>query len=146
MSGRRRKTMSNVSSFIMFDSEGNVDIGATQEKFNVALAKYTQEKGMLRTEVLAAINAVFDELPNARMNLEALKSFSMSKIQKTPESYNVVNETWEEVIRSNLFWIKAGRSAAVYRVEDLYTRQNLKDELEFFLTNKDKVRKNAKKK
>jgi hypothetical protein len=138
--------MSNVSSFIMFDIEGNIDVAATQEKFNEALVKYTQEKGALRSAVLNAINSVFDDMPHARMNLEALKSWSMGRIEKTPETYTVISETWDEVVRSNLFWIKGGRSAAVFRVEDLYSRQELKDELDFFLTNKDKVRKNARKK
>jgi hypothetical protein len=92
--------MSNVTFFIVRDGSGVVDLEASNDKFQSELVKYCAERETEQETIAEAVHACFDQYKGVRINMPALCTFTLTKLNAQPENHKVLTERVMEFVRS----------------------------------------------
>jgi hypothetical protein len=105
---------------------GSIDRDATCAKFARDLLAF-QAKMETETEAVgAAVNAVFDQFPGARLNMPALVNYALQRLNVQPENFRILSEKVQNYVRDHagasesgaLFHIGKGKGGGVFRWSD----------------------------
>lgn len=92
----------SVLSFIVRDSSGSVDMAASCAKFEQALFTHCAERELEQATIAEAVDAAFAAYPALeRINMPALVTFVLNKLNSQPENHKVLKEKAEGYIREN---------------------------------------------
>lgn len=117
-------TTINLASFVVRDSDGSIDTLATVAKFEGVLAQFQVERETELATIGAAVHAVFDQYKGATLNMPALVSLSLQKLNVQAETYKALHERVVAFVHDNagengLFRISKGKGGGVVRVCDV---------------------------
>lgn len=120
-------TTINLATFAVRDSDGELDLDGTMTKFQGVLLQYQAERETELATIGAAVNAVFDQHKGATINMPAVTSFALQRLNVQPESYKVLAERIQTFVRDNasdergkgLFRIAKGKGGGVTRWSDV---------------------------
>lgn len=120
-------TMAVLASYVLRGEDGELDVEGTVEKFRADVLNYQVERETEAATIGAAVNAVFDEYPGTRINMPALQTFALAKLNAQPENHKALQTRVAEYIRDNaaaersagqLFKIGKGVKGGVLRWSD----------------------------
>lgn len=116
--------MSNMNEFLVRGSDGTVDVDATTLKFRGALEVYIAERETENALIAAAVSEVFDQFKGANINMPALTSYALQRLNATPSNFMALSERIQEYVRENageggIYKIAKGKGGGVRRVADL---------------------------
>ena len=78
-----------------------IDQDASRQAFNSALVNYVAEREVEDDNIGSAVHAVFDQYPSANINMPALTSYVLQKLNAQPENFNTLEVRVMEYVRSN---------------------------------------------
>jgi len=116
-----------LASYVLRGEDGEMDIEGTVDKFRSDLLNYQVERETEAATIGAAVNAVFDEHPGARINMPALQSLALHKLNVQHENFKALQTRVAEYIRDHashdrsegrLFKISKGLRGGVLRWSD----------------------------
>lgn len=115
--------MSNLSGYVVRDGNGAVDLNATETKFRTDLQAYLTERAEQDTKIADAVSAVFDQFKGANINLPALETFVLAKLDAQPSNYGELSAALRSYIKDNsgeggTFKIAKGKGGGCHRVCD----------------------------
>jgi hypothetical protein len=119
-------TTITLSSYVVRAEDGSIDLDATCTKFAGDLLKYQAERETEAEVVGAAVHAVFDQFKGARLNMPAVTSLALQKLNVQPENFKTLSERVQGYIRDHageqgsgsLFGIGRGKGGGVIRWAD----------------------------
>lgn len=124
----------NLHSYVVRGSDGSVDAEATIGKFGTDLARYIAERETEQETIANAVHAVFDHYKGASLNMPALVSMTLTKLNAQPESFKALSDRVLSFVRENaqgetkdgvserpnsLFVIGKGKGGGVKRRSDI---------------------------
>jgi hypothetical protein len=121
-------TTINLSTFVERDASGALDLDTTMTKFQGALLQYQAERETELETIGTAVNAVFDEHRGATINMPAVTTLALQKLNVQPESYKALSERVQSFVRDNAsderngggtFRIAKGKGGGVSRWVDV---------------------------
>lgn len=120
-------TTINLATFAVRDEAGELDLSATVAKFEGALLQYQAERETELATIGAAVNAVFDAHKGASINMPAVTSLALQKLNVQPETYKALSERVQAFVRDNaseergggIFRIAKGKGGGVSRWADV---------------------------
>lgn len=111
------KSSNSVASFVVFGSDGSVDVTSTVVAFEESLLEYAEKRTNIMVAVARAVEAVFDQYPRATINMPAVITFAMGKLPADNDSYDILKESIESYVRNNpSYLIKKGKGGGVSRI------------------------------
>jgi hypothetical protein len=119
--------MENLSSYVVRDGNGAADLIATEEKFRQDLQTYVDGRAAVDAKVAGAVSAVFDQYKGAKINLPAVKTLALGKLDADPSNYSELSEALEDYIHDNavsetnpngIFLIAKGKGGGCCRIAD----------------------------
>lgn len=113
-----------LASYAVRGVDGSIDHEATGDKFASDLVAYEAERETEMEVISDAVHAVFDEYKGTRINMPALVTFSLQKLNVQPSNYNALGARVLEFVRTNsgegdAFTIGKGKGGGCARVCDL---------------------------
>lgn len=118
-------TTINLGSFCVRNEAGELDLSRTVQKFEGELLKYQVERETELATIGAAVNAVFDEHLGACINMPAVTSLALQRLNVQPETYKALSERVQAFVRDNagergssVFSIAKGKGGGVRRWAD----------------------------
>jgi len=118
---RKDRTMKiNIDEFAIQLSDGTIGVEATCQKFRLALLAHIAEQDKRDDEVSSAVNGVFDHYRGARINMPALVSAALTRMNVHPENYKTLEGAVLTHIRRNpnVFRVSKGKGGGVSRIAD----------------------------
>jgi hypothetical protein len=112
--------------YVIRDSEGSIDDDLTLAKFASELVKFKAERETEEATIASAVCDVFDEFRGTRLNMPAVISFTLHRMNARPENYKVLSERIGAYIRSNAQGDKS-EDGSVERPDSLFTVEKGKD-------------------
>lgn len=117
-------TTINLSSYVVRTDDGSIDHDATVAKFSGELVRYAAECETEAAAIGVHVNAVFDQYRGANLNMPALTSMTLTRLNCQPEAFKVLTEKVQGYIRDRAgeggaFTISKGKGGGVRRVADL---------------------------
>lgn len=112
--------MTNPVADFIVRNNGSIDLEASRAKFTAALELYTAERETEDASVADAVNAVFDQYKGAAVNLPALKSLALGKLNATHAQFALLSDRVGNYVKANpsLFEVKKGKGGGVSRLAD----------------------------
>jgi len=115
-----------LNTYLVRAADGSIDHAATTLKFQGDLLNYEAERELESATVGEAVNAVFDQFKGARLNMPAVTSYALSRLNVQPENFKTLTEKVQGYIRDHagergtgaLFSIAKGKSGGVCRWAD----------------------------
>jgi len=119
-------TAINLNTYVVRAGNGSIDLDATCAKFAKDLLAFQAEMETENEAVGAAVNAVFDQFPGARINMPALVNYSLQRLNVQPENFRILSEKVQNYVRDRagaresgaLFHIGKGKGGGVSRWSD----------------------------
>ena len=119
-------TTINLTSFIIVNDSGNIDIIATMDKFQILLYKYQTECEIEHNVISQAVHAVFDQYKGTTIRMAAIAGISVQKLNGQPENFKILTNKVKEFVKKNsgdkgsgkLFRILKGKNSGVIRCSD----------------------------
>lgn len=117
----------NVPNFAVRDSSGEVLIDETVEKFRVELLRFKANRETETAQIAMAVNAVFDQHLGVSITMPAVVSMTLTRLDVTPETFNLLRERTMDFIRANAsakredgmdFCVQKGKHGGVFRWVD----------------------------
>ena len=116
-----------LNTYLVRASDGSIDHDATLAKFRGDLLKYSVERDLESETVGAAVNAVFDQFPGARLNMLAVTSYALTHLNVQPENFKSLSDRVVGYIRDHagnresgaLFHIGKGKGGGCWRWADV---------------------------
>lgn len=94
--------MSTVLSFIKRDESGAVDFAATVNYFESELVKHCAERETEQATIAAAVMDAFETYKGLeRINMPALVTFTLTRLNAQPENHKILTERVQEYVRDN---------------------------------------------
>jgi hypothetical protein len=120
-------TTINLATYSIRAADGSIDLEATAEKFAADLLRFQAECETEAATIGAAIHAVFDQYPGARLNMPAVTSMALQRLNVQPENFKILTEKVQGYIRDHagdrasgaLFGIGKGKGGGVCRWADV---------------------------
>jgi hypothetical protein len=120
-------TTIDLTTYVVRDEDGAVDVTATTEKFESTLLAYVAEHEAGDKLVAEAVSAVFDAHKGARINMPALTSLALQYLNVQPENHKALTSRVQTYLRANsgdegsgkLFNSRKGKGGGLCRVADL---------------------------
>lgn len=118
----------NLATFAVRDSSGNVDLDGTMVKFQSELLKFQAERETETAVIAEAVTAVFDQHRGANIQMPAIVTLALQRLNVQPESYKVLSERVADFVRANAgteraegktFRIAKGKGGGVTRWVDV---------------------------
>lgn len=78
-----------------------IDLDASRQAFSDALDSYIAERAIEDDNIGSAVHAVFDQYPSANINMPALTSYVLQKLNASPENFNALEARVMEYVRVN---------------------------------------------
>lgn len=97
----RKNKMDNLSVKLVRGSDGSIDEQASRDAFASVLAKHIAEREVETATIAAAVNAVFDAHFNVSINMPALCTFALTKLNAQPQNHKVLHERITQYVRDN---------------------------------------------
>lgn len=94
-------TTAVLASYVLRGEDGELDIEGTVDRFRSDLLNYQVERETEAATIGAAVNGVFDEHPGARINMPALQSLALQKLNVQPENFKALQTRVAEYVREN---------------------------------------------
>ena len=94
-------TTAILASYVLRGEDGELDIEGTVDQFRSDLLNYQVERETEAATIGAAVNAVFDEHPGARINMPALQNLALQKLNVQPENFKALQTRVTEYVREN---------------------------------------------
>lgn len=94
-------TTINLATFAVRDESGDLDLSATVQKFEGALLEYQAERETELATIGAAVHAVFDAHKGTNINMPAVTSLALQKLNVQPETYKALSERVQAFVRDN---------------------------------------------
>ena len=124
-------TTINLATFAVRDSDGELDLSATVTKFEGALLAYQAERETELATIGAAVHAVFDAHKGTNINMPAVTSLALQKLNVQPETYKALSERVQSFVRDNageresgaIFGIAKGKGGGCCRWEDVPVKE-----------------------
>ena len=117
--------MANLTNYVVYSDNGNVDEVATMDKFSTDLAGYISEQECEDNSIGTAVHAVFDRYRGARINTPALVSYSLQELKADYKSFKTLNVRVMNYIRRHtgdrntaVFGVGKGKNGGVCRWAD----------------------------
>jgi len=120
-------TMAVLAGYVLRTDSGEMDIDGTCEQFRSDLLNYQVERETEAATIGAAVNDVFDTHSGARINMPALQSLALQRLNVQPENFKALQTRVAEYVRENaspersdgrLFKIGKGKGGGVSRWSD----------------------------
>ena len=92
-------TTINLQSYCVRNPDGSIDLDGTERKFSGDLIRFQTERELEDEAVGAAVNAVFDQYPGAKLNMPAITSMALQKLNVQPENFKTLTEKVQGYIR-----------------------------------------------
>lgn len=110
-----------MKSYVVRSESGSVDVDATVTKFAGELQSYLNGVEALSGQIGTAVNAVFDEHKGAAINMPALVTLGLVKLNVTFDHYTEMSEAIADYVRSNkdVYLISKGKGGGVRRICDI---------------------------
>jgi predicted secreted protein len=114
--------------FVVRTPDGKTDELASLNKFRDALGKFTAERETEETTIAAAVTEVFDENKGVNINMPALQSLVLHKLNVSPATFKVMGDRVAEYVRAHssakreeggLYKIGKGKGGGVSRWSDV---------------------------
>lgn len=128
-------TSAVLAGYVVRGSDGSVDLEATVTKFQGDLVQFVAERETEQAVIAEAVNAIFDAHPGAAINMPALQTFALQRLNAQPENYTILADRVADYVRENaqgetredgsherpgsLFVIKKGKGGGVHRRADM---------------------------
>ena len=80
---------------------GNIDQDLSRSAFDMLLAQHIAARETEYETIGAAVDSVFDQYVGASINMSALVSFALTKLNAQPENYAVLSERVAQYVRDN---------------------------------------------
>lgn len=127
-------TSAVLAAYVVRGSDGAVDLASTILKFEDDLSRFVAERETEQSVIAEAIAAIFDQHKGTAINMPALQTFALQKLNAQPSNYTVLSERVAEYVRENsqgevkegveerpqsLFVIKKGKGGGVHRRCDM---------------------------
>ena len=90
-----------LNTFLVRDSNGSIDHEATLDKFQTNLLQYEVERDLEAQTIGEAVHAVFDEFKGVSLNMPALTSFALKRLNVQPETFTSLSKKVGDYIRDN---------------------------------------------
>jgi phage tail tube protein FII len=91
----------NLQSYVVRGSDGSVDEGATLDKFEATLSQYIAQRETELSTISDAVHAVFDQYKGTSINMPALTTFALQRLNAQPENYKALETRVQEFVREN---------------------------------------------
>lgn len=115
----------NLHNYVVRGSDGSVDTDATLAKFESTLSAYIVERETEQSTIAAAVGAVFDAHKGTAINMPALTSLTVQRLNAQPENFKTLSERVQSYVReqskgdSSMFLIAKGKGGGVSRRCDI---------------------------
>jgi hypothetical protein len=110
-----------LNTFVVRDEAGELDVDGTMEKFQGVLLQYQAERETELATIGAAVNAVFDNFRGTAINMPALTTLTLQRLNCQPETCKALTARILDYVRSNagtVFQIAKGKGGGVSRISD----------------------------
>jgi hypothetical protein len=118
-----------MSSFVVRDDNG-INVESTEQKFHNHLLKYIAESQTEQSNILSAINSVFEENHRTNMNTQFVLNESVRKMNGASlasAAYGILLDKVKSTIKSNsgtkesgaIFGTKKGKNGGIFRWCDI---------------------------
>ena len=119
-------TTINLQSYCVRNPDGSIDLDGTERKFSGDLIRFQTERELEAEAVGFAVNAVFDQYPGVKLNMPAMTSMALQRLNVQPENFKSLTEKVQEYIRDRAgerdsgapFHIGKGKGGGVFRWAD----------------------------
>lgn len=119
-------TTITMNTYLVRAANGGIDHEATCLKFAGDLLKYEAERETENAVVGDAVGAVFDQFKGARLNMPAVVSYSLTRLNVQPANYKTLADRVHSYIQDHagpresgaLFSIAKGKNGGVCRWAD----------------------------
>ncbi len=117
----------NLATFIVLAiGTSNIDHEATLSKFAGELHKFEAERMTENATLGLAVKAVFDQYKGVNLNMPAITSMALTRMNVQPENFKILTDKVQDYIRENagtrasgaLFSIAKGKGGGVRRWSD----------------------------
>ena len=120
-----------LQSYCVRNADGSIDLDATVTKFSGDLLRFQTERELEAEAVGVAVNAVFDQFPGAKLNMPAVTSMALQKLNVQPENFKTLTEKVQGYIRDRagdresgaLYHIGKGKGGGVVRWADVPVKE-----------------------
>ena len=82
-------------------ADGTIDEKSTMLKFQGILRQYIAERSTEDETIAEAVHAVFDEHKGTSINMDAVASFALPKLNVQPENFNYLKGRVLDYVRAN---------------------------------------------
>jgi hypothetical protein len=119
-------TTISLQTYCVRNSDGSIDLDGTVAKFSGDLLRFQTERELEAEAVGEAVNAVFDQYPGAKLNMPAVTSMALQRLNVQPENFKTLTEKVQGYIRDRAgerdsgapFHIGKGKGGGVCRWAD----------------------------
>ena len=93
--------MDNLSVKLVRNSDGSINEQASHDAFSAVLANHIAQREVEVATIATAVREVFDNYTNASINMPALCSFVLTKLNAQPQNYKALHERVIQYVRDN---------------------------------------------
>lgn len=120
----------NLATYAIRSEAGNIDLPATLAKFEVTLIQFQAERETEAASLGVAVGGVFDQYRGINLNMPAVTSMALTRLNVQPENFKILTEKVQTYIRDNageresgaIFHIGKGKGGGVRRWSDCPTK------------------------
>lgn len=93
--------MDNLSVKLVRNSDGSINEQASHDVFSATLANHIAEREIEVATIATAVREVFDEYTNVSINMPALCTFVLTKLNAQPQNHKALHERITQYVRDN---------------------------------------------